>query len=188
MSRMFLAVVVIAMLAGPVLAEPVAFSFRGTINNLNGVLAAPFQATALNDPFEFNYVFESTKPDTRSEPSIGEYEAITGNFRVKIGSAEASWVARPPNNKIYVYPDNERYVANLQVTSIFVLAVAEFAPDGIVNDSLPRTLPWSLLTNGNFTFATGGTSVNGNITGWTPEPSSLALLALASPLAFRRRR
>ena len=185
MPRVFLVVTLCAVLAVPALAEPITFVFGGQITNIAGQLMPPFQNAKVNDPFEFSYVFESTTPDSDPDPSVGSYGAIS-EFRVRIGAAEASWSTMAPFNLISVFPDTDRYGAIPGFPPVAAIAVVDFEPGAIPNDALLLTLPWDKRINTSFGLVAGGTA-DGTITTWTPEPTTLGLLALVSPFAFRRR-
>ena len=185
MPRVFLVVTLCAVLAVPALAEPITFVFGGEITNIDGQLIPPFQNAQVGDPFEFSYVFESTTPDSDPDPNVGAYQAIS-EFRVKIGAAEGSWPTMAPFNLISVFPVTDRYGALPGFPPVAAIAVVDFEPGTIQNDALLLTLPWDKRINTSFALAAGG-AADGTITTWTPEPTTLGLLALVSPFAFRRR-
>jgi hypothetical protein len=183
---MLLVVAVSAVLAGPAVAEPITFIFTGEVTSVTGEMTAPFQDVQVNDPLELSYVFESTTPDTQlANPAIGSYGAIS-ELQVKIGEAQQSWTITPPLNVITVLSDIDRYAATAGSLPMTTSLVIDFASGTMQDDSLPSTLPWDEVTSTSFALTAGG-SVNATVTTWTPEPSALAVLALVSPFALRRR-
>ena len=185
MFRMSLVLVVCAAIAVPALAEPITFTFDGTISTVNGALLAPFQDTQVGDLYELTYVFESLTPDVEPDPTIGTYHALS-EFTVEIDGATQTWAVAFPTDMINVFPATNRYAANPGSLPVSALVIADFAPGKLPDDSLPLTLPWDTVTYTAFGFFNGGTA-EGTISNWTPEPATLSLVALVAPFILRRR-
>jgi hypothetical protein len=182
---MFRVLLIVALCAMPAMAEPVTFMFGGEVTNVTDTLLPPFQDTQIGDVFELTYTFESTAPDMEADPMTGSYAAIT-EFTVKLGDAEATYMPTPPFDLISVFVDTNRYGILPGAPPIGVIAVVDFEPGALKDDSLPLSLPWEERTFTSFGFAAGG-SAEGTLTSWVPEPATLSLLVLVAPLVFRRR-
>ncbi len=153
-KRHFLSVgfLLCVVVAGPVLAEPVEFTFQGTIDLVLGTFNPPFDSVAAGDEYTFQFVFESTTPDSEGAPTLGVYLDPIQSFVITIGGA--SMTDTPDVSYIAVddetVPGLEFYEVGIGVLT-FVFGGQSGLPTGTLSsDALPTTFELGDLSSFQF--------------------------------------
>ncbi len=136
----------------PALAEPVEFTFQGTIDAALGAFSPPFNAIATGDQYTFRFVFESTTPDSEASPTLGIYYDPIQSFEITIGTA--SMTDTPDISIIAIddetVPGQEFYEVGVGKLT-FIFGGQTGLPVGTLSsDALPTTFDIDDLTGFQF--------------------------------------